>query len=117
MVDVTHLLKGYRDDEIIAAIYFAVRHIKQARTLTALSKDMFQDGPHSRPTARVKKLATDIVADIETRLGKSSTDFDDKVLWRVARELSEIALSYRSKSVAASDVSEAKSFIERLLAS
>jgi len=115
MMDLRHLFNGYRDDEIVAAIYFAIRHIKQARVLADLSKDMFQDDPHSRPTARVKKLAKEIVLDVETTLGKNSIEFGDRVLWRIARELSDVALSYRSKGIADSDVSAARSVIEGLL--
>ena len=75
MIDLKIVAKAYSAEEVVDAVYFAMRYVKQGAVARRTGKDIFQDAVRSSPTPRVRELTMALVKEIEGELGRSAADF------------------------------------------
>jgi len=75
MIDLRPSIAGSPHKDVVDAVYFAIRYVKQAATAHRTGKDIFQDANRSAPSLRVRQLAMALVQEIERQLGISAAQF------------------------------------------
>jgi hypothetical protein len=90
-MDFSKLFASYKREEIIAAIYFCTRELKQSYLSAEKRKEHHEDGRQSKPSERVVELSNQITAAIEKQEGKSLANFPDEVAQRYIDSLFEQA--------------------------
>ena len=84
-------------EEIVDAIYYAMRYIKQAARARHAEKDIFQDADGSLPSPATRTLTMNVVHQIEGAVGMKSEDFDGRTFSTVFAFLSDVATSHRGE--------------------
>jgi hypothetical protein len=84
-------------EQIIDAIYYAMRYIKQAARARRMDKDIFQDADRSLPSSATQALTMAIVREIEGSVGMKAESFDGQTFTTVFTFLSAVATSQRGE--------------------
>jgi len=71
MVDIASIVTGYDEKDVVDAIYYAARIIKQAVFLRKNEKNVFADDKKSEPSVKAIDLSHKIVSAIENEFEKN----------------------------------------------
>lgn len=82
---------GQSPEEVLEAIYFALRYIKQAGRARRMEKDIFQDADGNSPSTKIVLLTMAIVRRIEQLTGVKAEIFDRETFSEVFEYLSKTA--------------------------
>lgn len=96
MSDLSALLNNHTPEDVLGALYYAARYIKQADHLSRYEKDIFDDDERSTPTDKVKQLTWEIVKWVEAQEGMVSGKFDTQTLIRVFALLEDIGSRFET---------------------
>jgi hypothetical protein len=106
MLDFTSEFVSFSSEEVVTALYYVARYIKQAAFFKH-EKDIFEDVERSVPSEREKTLACSIISVIENHFGKKIADLDRNTVVDVLRLISaveqEIEPSYTAEEVSAAN--------------
>jgi hypothetical protein len=94
MADLAEILNGKSREDVVGALYYASRYIKQANHLSKYEKDIFDDDEKSAPSPDVKRLTWEIVGWVEAKEGLRAGDFDSPTLVRVIVYLGQVSKQF-----------------------
>ncbi len=91
---------NHSPEEVVEAIYYAMRYIKQASRTRRMDKNIFQDGERSLPSPVTQALTMNVVRQVERSVGTRAVDFDTETFGTVFAFLSAAATSQRGEMTA-----------------
>jgi hypothetical protein len=96
-LNIDEAIANRSSEEIVEAIYYAMRYIKQAWSTKRIDKDIFQDAHRSLPSPATQALTLDIVRQVERSVGVKAEHLDDKTFAAIFTFLSAAARSQRGE--------------------
>jgi hypothetical protein len=96
-LNIDEAIANHSPEEIVEAIYYAMRYIKQASRAGRMDKNIFQDSDGSLPSSATQALTMEIVRQIERSAGMKAEDFDSSTFGAVFAFLSASATSQRGE--------------------
>jgi hypothetical protein len=88
MNEIIDIIRGYSVKDSIDALYYAIRFIKQADSISKNDKDFFEDDERSMPSQEARKLTIRIIDIIEAKYGKNAAELDDAEFIEAMKALS-----------------------------